>query len=99
MMIMPVTQDPGTMPASVHGETVVSAFRHLPLYGRTDDTWTVITLSEGGPETERRYCVFRSRFAPALGRWSIDTGYPVESGLSWTSAARDFAGRVAARVS
>lgn len=94
----PVTQDPGTMPASVHGETVMSAFRQLPLYGRTGDTYTVITRDEnnGNPE---RYSVFRTRFAPALGRWSIDTDYAVDSGLSWTRAASEFTQRVNDRVS
>jgi hypothetical protein len=82
------------MPAAVHGEPVVSAFRHLPLYGRLDDTYTVITRGE-----DNLYGVFRARFAPLLGRWSIDTDYEVRSGLSWADAARDFTGRVAARVS
>jgi len=86
-------QDPGVMPAAVHGEPVVSAFRHLPPYGRTDDTYTVITRGEDG-----RYCVFRTRFAPALGRWSIDTDYAVDSGLSWTAAASEFEERVNNRV-
>jgi hypothetical protein len=91
-------QDPGVMPAAVHGEPVVSAFRHLPPYGRTDDTYTVITLSEGGPEDEQRYCVFRARFAPTLGRWSIDTDYAVDSDLPWRAAASEFAERVTQRV-
>ena len=92
-------QDPGTMPAAVHGEEVVSAFRHLPLYGRTDDTYTVITRAQYGTPSLPRYNVFRARFAPALGRWSIDTDYEVRSGLPWNDAARDFTGRIAARVS
>lgn len=95
----PVTQDPETMPAAVHGEPVVSAFRHLPLYGRTDDTWTVITRDSASPATSPRYSVFRARFAPALGRWSIDTDYPVETGLPWITAATRFTHRVTSRVS
>lgn len=87
------TQDPDVMPAHVHGEAVVSAFRHLPFYGVLDDRYTVITRGEDG-----RYCVFRARFAPALGRWSIDTDYRVDSGLSWNRAASEFAERVTDRV-
>jgi hypothetical protein len=82
------------MPASVHGEPVVSAFRHLPLYGRTDDTYTVITRGE-----DNLYCVFRARFTPALGRWSIDTNYDACSGLSWDSATRIFTALLNSRVS
>ena len=99
-IIMPIaTQDPGTMPAAVHGEEVVSAFRHLPLYGRTDDTYTVITLAQYGTPSLPRYNVFRARFAPALGRWSIDTVYPVRNGLPWNDATRIFAGLITAGVS
>lgn len=94
------TQDPDVMPASVHGETVVSAFRHLPLYGVTADTYTVVTLdTASSPESARRYSVFRTRFAPALGRWSIDTGHEVRGGLSWAYAAEVFTRLVASRVS
>ena len=93
------TQDPGTMPAAVHGEEVVSAFRHLPLYGLLDDTYTVITRDGGRPVTEPRYSVFRARFAPLLGRWSIDTDYGVSSGLTWTRATDIFTNLVNNRVS
>lgn len=82
------------MPASVHDEPVVSAFRHLPLYGRTDNTYTVITRGEDG-----RYSVFRARFAPALGRWSIDTAYGVHGNLSWDAAAQAFTTLITHRVS
>lgn len=97
----PRTQDPGVMPANVHGEAVVSAFRHLPLHDLLDDTYTVITRSPRteSPLTPPRYCVFRARFSPALGRWSIDTAYEVRSGQTWTLAASAFAARVAERVS
>lgn len=95
----PVTQDPDVMPAHVHGETVVSAFRHLPFYGVLDDRYTVITRDAASSPVEPRYSVFRARFAPALGRWSIDTNYAVDSGLSWTQAASEFAERVTDRVS
>lgn len=93
-----VTQDPNVMPASVHGEAVVSAFRQLPLYGLTDDTYTVITQDAASSPVKPRYSVFRARFAPALERWSIDTNYAVDSGLSWTQAAGEFAERVTQRV-
>ena len=92
-------QDPGTMPAAVHGEEVVSAFRHLPLLGRTDDTYTVITRAQFGTPSLPRYNVFRARFAPALGRWSIDTNYTVDSGLSWRNAAERFTLRITGRAS
>jgi hypothetical protein len=95
----PVTQDPETMPATVHGETVVSAFRHLPLYGLLEDKYTVITRDSSSPPSAPRYSVFRSRFAPALGRWSIDTDYRVDSNLPWNDAASEFADRVTQRVS
>ena len=88
------TQDPDVMPAAVHGETVVSAFRHLPPYGRMDDTYTVITRGENG-----RYNVFRARFAPALDRWSIDTNYAVDSDLPWRAAAERFTLRITGRAS
>lgn len=97
------TQDPDTMPAAVHGEEVVSAFRHLPLHGRTDYTYTVITRDGSTPPPGHcypaRYSVSRTRFAPMLGRWSIDTDYAVDSGLTWTAAASEFAERVTQRVS
>lgn len=86
--------NPDTMPAVIHGEPVVSAFRHLPLYGRLDDTYTVITLDQGSTNGQRRYNVLHTRFAPALGRWSIDTGYAVEPGLSWNAAAARFTARI-----
>lgn len=93
------TQDPDTMPAHVHSEKVVSAFRHLPLYGQLPDTYTVITRDSGNPPSEPRYSVSRARFAPLLGRWSIDTDYDVSSGLTWTRAAEIFTRRVTNRVS
>lgn len=93
------TQDPDVMPAHVHGETVVSAFWHLPLYGQLDGTYTVITIAHFGTPSLRRYNVFRARFAPALGRWSIDTSYPVTSGLPWTRAAQVFTSLITSRVS
>lgn len=93
-------ESPEVMPAAVHGEPVVSAFRHLPLYGRTSDTYTVITRAPApGPGRGDRYSVLRARFAPALGRWSIDTGYDVQAGLHWTEAAEAFTRRLAGRVS
>ena len=82
-------QDPDVMPAAVHGEPVVSAFRHLPLLGRLDDTYTVITRGEDG-----HYNVLRTRFAPALGRWSIDTSYRVANDLSWARAGALFTLRI-----
>lgn len=88
------TGSPEIMPASIHGEPVVSAFRHLPLYGRLDDTYTVITRDTGRPVSAPRYSVFRARFAPALERWSIATEYPLASGLTWNLAAAAFAGQV-----
>jgi hypothetical protein len=98
--IMPVaTQNPETMPAAVHGEAVVSAFRHLPLYGRRDDTYTVITRDGASAVTAPRYSVFRARFAPILDRWSIDTEYPVDTGLPWRRAAALFTSRIDSRVS
>jgi hypothetical protein len=90
----PATPNTSAMPAVVHGEPVVSAFRHLPLPGQTDDTYTVITRDEDG-----RYTVFRARFAPALGRWSIDTDHDVRGGLSWDYAAQVFTRLLASRVS
>ena len=77
----------------------MSAFRHLPLYGRLDCTYTVITRDGGRPVTEPRYSVFRTRFAPLLGRWSIDTEYRVRSDLTWALAASAFSARIAERVS
>ena len=90
----PAAQDPDAMPAAVHGEPVVSAFRHLPLYGRLDYTYTVITRGE-----DSRYSVSRARFAPALSRWSANPDYPVDSSLPWTRAAALFTLRITSRVS
>jgi len=91
------TPSPYTMPAAIHGEEVVSAFRHLPSSGRVDFTFTVITRTESTgraarlPDAAPRYSVFRARWAPLLSRWSIDTDYEVSSGLAWAQAARLFA--------
>lgn len=91
---------PEIMPHAIHGEQVISAFRHLPLYGQANDTYTVITLSPyPGAGGQRRYNVLRARFAPALDRWSIDTSHAVDIGLPWTQAAENFTHRIADRVS
>jgi hypothetical protein len=90
--------NPEIMPASVHGEAVVSAFRHLPLLGQVNDTYTVITR-DNNPAGEQRYSVFRAWYAPALNCWSIDTHYLVNSGVTWTQATQAFTRRVVSRVS
>lgn len=78
--------DVPVIPAVVDGLVVMSAFRMLPAYGRTGDTWTVILREYLDPAAGNRYRVRRVREATAPARWIVIEDETGADSLAWTEA-------------
>lgn len=85
------TQDDTTMPATVADMPVVSAFRHLPSYGRFDYSFTVILdQNEQTKDIHKLYTLARVRWSPAACAWIKVFGESAAN-LTWSQATSRFA--------